>query len=178
MFAALQPVCSNLLQSKKEEDDGSFTECFADGGDLHSAISSLRKNTGAQEAGHKDLSISCCVCAPGSAAKIDQKRPDILENEKACGYNDSLVCGDVLQTAANYCELRKAASVRGSTLPLPGVLDHRDFERVNKYLGRCDLCGKGKAVFSSKELKMNVCEGCFGRLLREDLRGGGEMIKT
>ena len=171
--ATLQPVCSSVLQSKEEEDGGSFTECFADDGDLHSANSGLRKNTGAQEADRKDLSLSCCVCAPGSAAKIDQKRPDILENEKACGYNDSLVCGDVLQTAANYCELRKAASVRGSTLPLPGVLDHRDFERVNKDLGKCDLCGKGKAVFSSKELKMNVCEGCFGRLLREDLREEG-----
>ncbi|WP_048148297.1 hypothetical protein [Methanolacinia paynteri] len=173
--ATLQSVCSSVLQSKKEEDDGSFTECFADDGDLHSANSCLRKNTGAQEDDRKDLSLSCCVCTPGSAANIDQKRRDILENENACGYNDSLVCGDVLQTAANF---RKAANVRGSTFPLPGVLDHRDFERVNKDLGKCDLCGKGKAVFSSKELKMSVCEGCFGRILKEDLRGRGEMIKT
>lgn len=84
----------------------------------------------------------------------------------------------MLQTAANF---RKAANVPGnlstgdvksSTLPLPGVLDHRDFERVNKDLGKCDLCGEGRAVFSSRELKMSVCERCFGRLLREYLREG------
>ncbi|WP_421908663.1 hypothetical protein [Methanolacinia petrolearia] len=44
---------------------------------------------------------------------------------------------------------------------------------MNKELGKCDLCGEGKAVFSSKELKTNICEGCFGRLLREDLKKEG-----
>ncbi len=57
--------------------------------------------------------------------------------------------------------------------PLPGVLDHRDFERVTKELGKCSLCGEGKAVFSSKEMRIGICEGCYGRLLREDLREEG-----
>ncbi|WP_048149141.1 hypothetical protein [Methanolacinia paynteri] len=170
-FAAnLQPVCSSVLQSKREDESGSFTGCSQDDGSLLPANSSLRKNSGAQEDDRKEKYSSCCVCTPGSAANMDQKRPDILEIEKACDYNYSLLCGDVLQTTANF---RKAANVRGSTLPLPGVLDHRDFERVNKDLGKCDLCSEGKAVFSSRELKMSVCEGCFGRLLREDLEKEG-----
>jgi hypothetical protein len=75
-----------------------------------------------------------------------------------------------LQTSYNNDRKGKSAA---KLRPLPGVLDHRDFERVNKELGKCDLCGEGKAVFSSKELRTNICEGCFGRLLREDLREEG-----
>lgn len=39
---------------------------------------------------------------------------------------------------------------------LLGVLDRRDFERVNKELGKCDLCGEGGAVSTSKELRMSI----------------------
>jgi hypothetical protein len=50
---------------------------------------------------------------------------------------------------------------------LPGVLDYRTFERVRVDLGRCDICGKGKAVYRSKEEQTNVCEKCYARLVRE-----------
>jgi len=43
--------------------------------------------------------------------------------------------------------------------PLPGVLDYRTFERVRVDLGRCDICGKGKAVYRSREAQV----GIFGR---------------
>lgn len=70
-----------------------------------------------------------------------------------------------LQTSYNNdCKEKTAAKVR----PLPGILDHRDFERVNVELGKCSLCGNGRAVFSSKGLRMSICEGCYGRLLREE----------
>ena len=60
---------------------------------------------------------------------------------------------------------------------MPGVLDHRDFEITIKDLGKCDLCGGGKAVFSSGELKMSFCERCFGRILRKDLKESYEIYK-
>jgi hypothetical protein len=30
--------------------------------------------------------------------------------------------------------------------PLPGVFDHRAFERVKVEIGRCDVCGEKMAV--------------------------------
>ena len=69
----------------------------------------------------------------------------------------------------SLCESGVVAMVR----PLPGVLNHRDFERVTKELGKCSLCGEGRAVFYSEEMRMSICEGCYGRLLREDLREEG-----
>jgi len=51
--------------------------------------------------------------------------------------------------------------------PLPGVLDHRTFERVSVDLGRCTICNTGKAVYRSRSDRTNVCEGCYARLVRE-----------
>lgn len=69
-----------MLQSKKETEDDYFTEFYAFERDIHSTNSTLRKNSKAQEADRKDLSSSCCVCAQGFAANINQKRLYILEN--------------------------------------------------------------------------------------------------
>lgn len=51
--------------------------------------------------------------------------------------------------------------------PLPGVLDHRTFERTTVELGRCDVCAEKKAVYRSREAQANVCEACYARLVRE-----------
>ena len=51
--------------------------------------------------------------------------------------------------------------------PLPGVLDHRTFERVKTELGRCDVCKTGKAVYRSREAQANICDQCYARLVRE-----------
>jgi len=57
------------------------------------------------------------------------------------------------------------AAKRSRVQPLPGVLDHRTFERTKVDLGRCDICKELKAVYRSREAK--VCEGCYARLVRE-----------
>ncbi|WOX56778.1 hypothetical protein [Methanoculleus receptaculi] len=57
--------------------------------------------------------------------------------------------------------------------PLPGVLDHRGFERVKAEIGRCDLCGAAKAVYRSPEARTNLCEGCYARLVRDWNREAG-----
>jgi len=51
--------------------------------------------------------------------------------------------------------------------PLPGVLDHRTFERVSVDLGRCTICNTGKAVYRSRSDRTSICEGCYARLVRE-----------
>lgn len=55
----------------------------------------------------------------------------------------------------------------GSTLPLPGILDHRNFRRSKCSLGHCDLCGDKAAVYHSDKERVSVCEGCYARLVRE-----------
>ncbi len=57
--------------------------------------------------------------------------------------------------------------------PLPGVLDHRTFERVKTELGRCDVCGAKKAIYRSREVQTNICDQCYARLVREWNRGEG-----
>ena len=73
------------------------------------------------------------------------------------------------------CNVLKMGGNRGLVLqePLPGVLDHRTFERVKVEIGRCDVCGTGKAVYRSREAQAKVCEGCYARLVREWNRGEG-----
>jgi len=56
---------------------------------------------------------------------------------------------------------------------LPGVLDHREFARVSTALGRCTGCGEGRAVFRSADGRTRLCEGCYGRLVREWNAGTG-----
>ncbi|WP_187287577.1 hypothetical protein [Methanolacinia petrolearia] len=45
--------------------------------------------------------------------------------------------------------------------------------QTRRHPGKYDLYGgKGRAVFVSKEPGPTICERCFARLLREDLKGG------
>ena len=63
----------------------------------------------------------------------------------------------------------------GCTLPLPGILDPRNFRRSLACLGTCCLCGKDAAVYHSDEERTSVCEGCYARLIRERNRDDGVM---
>jgi hypothetical protein len=46
---------------------------------------------------------------------------------------------------------------RGLHDPLPGVLEHTEFSRVTTDLGRCTLCGEGRAMFVSEDRRMQWC---------------------
>ena len=54
-----------------------------------------------------------------------------------------------------------------AVLPLPGVLDPGEFERVRVDLGRCSICNAGKAVYRSRSARASICERCYSRLVRE-----------
>jgi len=73
------------------------------------------------------------------------------------------------------CNALETGAKRGAVLqePLPGVLDHRTFERVKVEIGRCEVCGGKRAVYRSREAQAKVCEGCYARLVREWNRGEG-----
>ena len=52
------------------------------------------------------------------------------------------------------------------TVPLPGVLKHTEFTRTKTDLGRCSVCGEGRAVFRSGDGRARLCERCYARLVR------------
>jgi len=70
------------------------------------------------------------------------------------------LCYDCLKKARRPAEAQ----------PLPGVLDHRTFERVKVELGRCDICDTAKAVYRSREAQAKGWE--------ERLSIGQEFEKT
>ena len=61
----------------------------------------------------------------------------------------------------------KVPSRPDGIIPLPGLLDHHEFVRTTVQLGRCGICDQGAAVFRCKEKQVNICEGCYARLIRE-----------
>jgi hypothetical protein len=73
------------------------------------------------------------------------------------GGGGKYLCYDCLKKA------RRPAKAQ----PLPGGLDHRAFTRTKVELGRCDVCGTGKAVYRSREARTKVCDQCYARLVRE-----------
>ncbi|MDE4908518.1 hypothetical protein L0665_07850 [Methanogenium marinum] len=62
---------------------------------------------------------------------------------------------------------------KGIVNPLPGILDHRDFERSTVILGHCHLCGEGAAVYHSEEHRASICEACYSWPVREWNRSEG-----
>jgi len=48
-----------------------------------------------------------------------------------------------------------------------------DFEKAGVELGRCGLCDEGKALFRSCDLRLAICEKCYGRLVREENESKG-----
>ena len=44
------------------------------------------------------------------------------------------------------------------SMVLPDTLDHRTFERAKVEIGRCGVCGTGKAVYRSREAQAKVWE--------------------
>ena len=117
------------------------------------------------------IGSTCCTYA-ANAANINPADYIPLPVEKdepchVCGRRptSSLKRGGGGKYLCYDC-LKKARRPRKAQ-PLPGVLDHRTFSRTKVDLGRCDVCGTGKAVYRSREAQTKVCEGCYTRMVRE-----------
>ena len=104
-----------------------------------------------------------------------------MANSKRAEDTSLYGCTSKVHDGANRCKSAclpdlpglSSGAGKGFTLPLPGVMCAADFEKVSVELGRCGLCDEGKAVFRSCDLKIAICEKCYGRLLREENGGKG-----
>lgn len=65
------------------------------------------------------------------------------------------------------CYLERVRRERSSAPPLPGMIDVDRLERVTADIGRCTVCGLEKALWRDKERGVAVCEGCWGREVRD-----------
>jgi len=66
------------------------------------------------------------------------------------------------------CYQEMVGRERSSAPPLPGMIDLNRLERVTVDIGRCSICGLEKAVWIDRERGVAVCEGCWGREVREN----------
>ena len=164
-FAArLHPFCSFGLQTKRPAICEASGNPLVNDEKLLSNYSSLHQNSGTEKRSVALKSPGACVCVSKIDANINEKKPKAVVNDERSCIGTPLVCTTPVQTAANGC---KSANVNGFTHPLPGLMCADDFERVSVDLGRCGLCGEGKALFRSCDLKLAICEKCYGRVLRE-----------
>lgn len=69
--------------------------------------------------------------------------------------------------------MNEAGSAGNGVRKISDFSVHRTFARAKVELGRCDVCGTGKAVYRSREAQAKVCEGCYARLVREWNTGEG-----
>ncbi|MEN6512424.1 hypothetical protein [Methanoculleus sp.] len=116
------------------------------------------------------IGSTCCTYA-ANAASINPADYIALpvEKDEPCHVCGRRPTSSVRRGEGKYLcyDCLSKAKRPGKVQPLPGVLDHREFLRVKVELGRCDLCGTGKAVYRSREAQANICEGCYARLVRE-----------
>ncbi|TAJ43622.1 hypothetical protein [Methanofollis fontis] len=127
----------------------------------------LSLSTGVQQHthAHERTGVGAGVCGCGCEPRNDESDPPISaehgeRRERAAHLGP-------LADAAPRNPLKNGGSAeRILQDPLPGVLEHAEFTRVSTDLGRCTLCGEGRAVFVSEDRRTRLCEGCYARLVR------------
>ena len=116
------------------------------------------------------IGSTCCTYA-ASAANINPRDYIALpvERDEPCHICGRRPTSSIKRGSGLYLcyDCLKAAKRPAKVRPLPGALDHRTFARTKVELGRCDVCGTGKAVYRSREAQAKVCDGCYARLVRE-----------
>ncbi len=120
--------------------------------------------------GYAGASTTVCACDPPNAATELPREPSVRLMVKPNANPPQNDCGECCNSAAT---VQHVVQRKGKIAPLPGLLDHRTFERVRVDLGRCTVCDAGKAVYHSREARASICQGCYARLVREWNREAG-----
>ena len=158
------------------EKEGSSSLHFVQEGEREErsteSIGSLHTEEGTDPRPVPSVSGGAPVCDPGAGAKetpvLAVVRP--FENPGSGGQN--LRCKHGCNTGGGPAKVQPHRQA-GGIIPLPGVLDHTTFRRSSVCLGNCAICGKGAAVYQSKEQRTAICEACYARLVREWNRSEG-----
>ncbi|MDI6719904.1 MAG: hypothetical protein QMD46_09870 [Methanomicrobiales archaeon] len=96
------------------------------------------------------------------------RRPTSSVKRIANGEEPQYLCYDCLKRARSAGQSRRLPDVkRPGTIPLAGVLDHRDFTRMEDPWGKCDICRVNSAAYRSSDRHSHLCGVCYQRLVRE-----------
>ncbi len=155
-------VCTTCRKDETAQSSVGSTNNCTDREKRLSLSTNLHQNTHTVTGTGSGVSESLCLCENRNGANNFSMQPVRAASTDRSQLNRSFIC-------TTWCKAVQSGAKQGSVVQesLPGVLDHRTFERVRVDLGRCEICGKGKAVYRSKEVQAGICEGCYVRLVRE-----------
>ncbi len=117
-----------------------------------------------------DRGISCGF---GSVANEKIENGNVSKDRETSTVSKNLQAKSVCNHVYNPLCNTMYNCVATGTRPLPGLLDHRTFEKVKVELGRCTICDTGRAAYRSREAQTNICQGCYARLVWEWNQGRG-----
>jgi hypothetical protein len=104
-----------------------------------------------------------CVCISAGSAN---HREELLSAPQSRNQRQAALVEECTPPCKPGQTNARQSSRPGKTIPLPGLLDHREFTRTSIQLGRCDICDHGAAVYRCVQKQVNICEGCYSRLVR------------
>ncbi|OPZ41563.1 MAG: hypothetical protein BWY93_02256 [Euryarchaeota archaeon ADurb.BinA087] len=150
--------CADSCSESENEEEGTERGTSSD--------TSLHHLSGTHSMKDRVSDSPPCACVSGSG-----------ENKSPAGSMRPLIADSGLQSGHSICtSIRKDMQRKGKGRksekpfridPLPGLLDHRDFIKVKVVSDHCDICHKDAAVFRCVEKQIGVCEGCYGKMVRE-----------
>jgi len=108
-----------------------------------------------------------CSCDPGAAGADNSKTKIIGENQKIPAPDGNWLNPDLNPDCTRAGKTGAMPGTSG-TIPLPGVLDSREFRKVDPALfGRCDVCSVLPVAYRDSGTHTSLCQECYGRLVRE-----------
>ncbi|OPY48326.1 MAG: hypothetical protein A4E42_00099 [Methanoregulaceae archaeon PtaU1.Bin222] len=103
----------------------------------------------------KDLCVSC------------RRKTYLSYIEKLTDRRKKLPATEEPWYLCKECYQEMVGRERSAAPPLPGLIDVDRLERVTVDIGRCTICGLEKAVWRDKMRGVALCEGCWGREVRD-----------
>jgi hypothetical protein len=175
----------NLLQNRVTKESSSYNENYVFP-DLFPKRSRVGTPEQIRERDYVALPfespVPCHVCgkSPTTSLKITPGDPPdrylCYECLKASRDTDRSTADRIARTKKTQEKERSPAhkTVRLSgNIPIPGILVHRDFHRLDVSIGKCDICGENEAMYRNPARMTKACERCYGRLIREGNRAEG-----
>ena len=136
---------------------------------LETTPSAAKQNTTIRAHDYKILNSSepktaCYVCGRKGSRFIEK-----YTNERRARSKDQQGARRVCRSCFN-----DAVKVEQMALvPLPGTVVVSRCERVMADVGKCSVCGLVRAEWIDREVGVNLCEHCYGRGVRENVRVAG-----
>jgi len=114
-----------------------------------------------------DVHETVCSYSSGAMGDDNSKTKIVGENQKISAPGGNLLNPNLNPNCTRPEKMGVKAGTSG-TIPLPGVLDSREFRKVDPALfGRCDVCSVQPVAYRDDGMRTSLCADCYERLVRE-----------